>query len=133
MPNKKVILCRIAMVLIVIFFSAGSVAGEMTSYTRTYLYKGCTFDNGESARAISLERVRRQLMEDLAGNFLTYADFKRLGLDRNGMSVLLWGMLHIEILEEDCPGKSAGSRLPHPATHRQFPGNLPLWSGWRVR
>ena len=99
---KKTISCLIVFVFIV---SAVAVVAEIKSLVKEYTYQASELDSKASARAIALEQVKRELLEEIGTYVESTTVVQDAQIDKDEIKTLSAGVVQTKVLEEKWDGK----------------------------
>jgi len=97
------LVCRFSVLLVLVLIPSISLAKPVT-FQREYSYKAGEADSKLSCRAISLEQVKRLLLEELGTYLKSTTEIKNLELTKDQITVMTAGVTQTEILDEQWDG-----------------------------
>jgi len=103
----KSILMRIAMIsFLFVLFIPNHTSAESKTFIKEYTYQASDFDSKISSRTITLEQVKRLLLEEVGTYLISETDVKDFQLTKDKITTLTAGIVQAEILNEKWDGKS---------------------------
>lgn len=100
--GKSVFMFGIVLVNVLFFKSAKA---ELKTFVRQYTYEAGEADSKLSSRAIALEQVKRELLEELGTYLESFTEVQNYQLTKDQIIVLTAGVVKTTILGEDWNGK----------------------------
>lgn len=94
----------------VVFFSLTSFAAEKT-FLREYIYQASEVDSKISCRTVSLEQVKRLLLEELGTYLESYTEVRNFSLTKDKIVMLTAGIVRVQMVEEHWDGNNLKYRL----------------------
>jgi hypothetical protein len=106
--NKRHIRFSFSIPLLVIFFLflGTSTLAKMVTFEEEYTYQASELDSKVSCRTISIEQVKRLLLEELGTYLESYTEVKDFQLTKDKLTALTAGIVQIQILDEKWDGKN---------------------------
>ncbi len=92
--------------LLFFLFIASSVFAETVTFTREYTFQASEWDSKDSSRTLSLEMVKRLLLEDLGAYLAGETAVKDMMLTKDQVTTYSAGIVSEEIMDEKWDGKS---------------------------
>jgi tetratricopeptide (TPR) repeat protein len=92
-------------VCLTFFFSVAIVFAELTSLVKEYTYQASELDSKISCRAIALEQVKRELLEELGNYVQSSTVVKDYQIEKDEIKTLTGGVVQTKILDEKWDGK----------------------------
>lgn len=102
--NRLAIVIILAPILLLLLAPHFSLA-ELVTFQRDYSYQASEADSKLSSRAISLEQVKRLLLEEVGTYLESETEVKNFQLTKDQIVVLTAGIVRTEIIEEKWDGK----------------------------
>jgi tetratricopeptide (TPR) repeat protein len=99
---KKAIACLVAFIFML---SAAAVVAEIKSLIEEYTYQASELDSKASARAIALEQVKRQLLEEIGTYVESTTVVQDSQIDKDEIKTLSAGVVQTKVLDEKWDGK----------------------------
>jgi tetratricopeptide (TPR) repeat protein len=93
-------------VCLVFIISAGFVFAEIKSLVKEYTYQASELDSKTSCRAIALEQVKRELLEELGTYVESTTVVQDAQIEKDEIKTLSAGVVQTKILDEKWDGKS---------------------------
>lgn len=103
--NYRTALIVVAIVLIFLSFSS-SVFAEKVTFVKEYTYQASELDSKASCRTISLEMVKRLLLEELGTYLISETEVKDFRLSKDQITTYSAGVVSTEIVDEKWDGKT---------------------------
>ncbi len=100
---------KLALVKLFVFytlFSVSYVQAELKTFVREYTYQASIVDTKESCQIISLEQVKRLLLEELGTYLESFTEVTNYQLTKDKITVLTAGIVQTNIVEEKWDGKT---------------------------
>ena len=97
-------------VLAILFFHAASFAAEKT-FLREYIYQASEVDSKISCRTVSLEQVKRLLLEELGTYLESHTEVRNFSLTKDKIVMLTAGIVRVQMVEEHWDGNNLKYRL----------------------
>jgi tetratricopeptide (TPR) repeat protein len=104
MPDKQKVNRFLLVFLFFICLSSPVPAAADVSFVKEYTYQASEVDSKVSSRAIALEQVKRQLLEELGTYLETETEVKNYQLTKDQITVLTAGIVSAEVLQEKWDG-----------------------------
>ena len=101
--------CRLSVGLIAsafLMFTAVPAFAEEVTFVKEYSYQASEADSKLSARAITLEQVKRLLLEELGTYLMSETEVKNFQLTKDKITTLSAGIVSTQILEEKWSGET---------------------------
>ncbi len=89
-----------------IFLFAGLSHAEKVTFVKEYTYQASELDSKASCRTISLEMVKRLLLEELGTYLISETEVKDFKLTKDQVKTYSAGIVGAEIIEEKWDGKT---------------------------
>jgi len=94
----------LSILCITFLYSSLASAGNVV-YVKEYIYQASEIDSKASSRAIALELVKRQLLEELGTYLISETEVKDFKLSKDQITVLTAGIVSAEVLQEKWDGE----------------------------
>ncbi|MFZ6007849.1 MAG: tetratricopeptide repeat protein [Nitrospirota bacterium] len=92
--------------VLVIFLSAGLSHAEKVTFVKEYTYQASELDSKHSSRTISLEMVKRLLLEEFGTYLISETEVKNMQLTKDQVTTYSAGIVSAEVIEEKWDGKT---------------------------
>jgi tetratricopeptide (TPR) repeat protein len=103
----KSILMRITLIsFLFVLFIPNHTSAELKTFIKEYTYQASDFDSKISSRTITLEQVKRLLLEEVGTYLISETDVKDFQLTKDKITTLTAGIVQAEILDEKWDGKT---------------------------
>jgi tetratricopeptide (TPR) repeat protein len=103
----KSILMRITLIsFLFVLFIPNHTSAELKTFIKEYTYQASDFDSKISSRTITLEQVKRLLLEEVGTYLVSETDVKDFQLTKDKITTLTAGIVQAEILDEKWDGKT---------------------------
>ncbi|OGW20309.1 MAG: hypothetical protein A2X55_10630 [Nitrospirae bacterium GWB2_47_37] len=89
-----------------IFLFAGLSHAEKVTFVKEYTYQASELDSKASCRTISLEMVKRLLLEEFGTYLISETEVKDFKLTKDQVTVLTAGIVGAEVVDEKWDGKT---------------------------
>ena len=93
-------------VCLIFIISAGFVFAEIKSLVKEYTYQASELDSKTTCRAIALEQVKRELLEELGTYVESTTVVQDYQIEKDEIKTLSAGVVQTKILDEKWDGKS---------------------------
>jgi tetratricopeptide (TPR) repeat protein len=105
MMKSSLIRINLIFVLLVLFIP-NLTSAELKTFIKEYTYQASDFDSRNSSRTISLELVKRLLLEELGTYLVSETEVKDMRLTNDQVTAYVAGIVSAEIVDERWDGKS---------------------------
>jgi len=103
--NHRIGVIFIALIIIILSFATPSFAEKVT-FVKEYTYQASELDSKASCRTISLEMVKRLLLEELGTYLISETEVKDFKLTKEQVKTYSAGIVGAEIIEDKWDGKT---------------------------
>jgi tetratricopeptide (TPR) repeat protein len=103
--NQRAGAVVIALVIIFLSFSSSAFAEKVT-FVKEYTYQASELDSKHSCRTISLEMVKRLLLEEFGTYLISETEVKDFKLTKDQVTTYSAGIVSAEVIEEKWDGKT---------------------------
>lgn len=93
-------------VALLVLAAPADAFGEMKTLVREYTYEASELDSKVTCRAIALERVKQQLLEEMGAYVESSTVVKDSQIDRDEVKVMTAGVVYTTVLDEKWDGKA---------------------------
>jgi len=92
--------------IILVLFSASLSFAANVTFIKEYTYQASELDSKHSSRTISLEMVKRLLLEELGTYLISETEVKNMQLTKEQVTTYSAGIVSAEVIEEKWDGKT---------------------------
>jgi tetratricopeptide (TPR) repeat protein len=102
----KSILMRITLIsFLLLLLIPNHTSAELKTFVKEYTYQASDFDSRISSRTISLETVKRLLLEELGTYLVSETEVKNMQLTKDQVTTYSAGIVGAEVIDEKWDGK----------------------------
>src|SRR5208337_59179 len=88
-----------------LLFIVSPAFAETVSFTKEYTYQASELDSKATCRAIALETLKKQLLEELGTYLVSETEVKGFQLSRDQVTVFTAGIVSTDVLQEKWDGE----------------------------